>query len=126
LQILTAFAILGQKQTLVIYFADASGAFLTSPPGWTLTDCTLKWADGRRGRLEQDPFHWANGLWEAELRIHFDEPAPYPHRALLRIDPDTLRRWKDVGIDPQIESCAQIRDHLRRAKAGELSLLTLL
>jgi hypothetical protein len=110
----------------VIYLADTANAFLGSPPDWMLTDKTICWPDGDTGRVDQRPFHWANGTWEAEVVIHRGNSTQRSHRALIRIAPETLRRWKDVGIDPQLEACAQIRDHLRRAPHGELSLLTLL
>jgi hypothetical protein len=117
---------LRQKSTDVIYLADASGAFLSSPPEWTLTDTVVTWPDGDAGRLEQRPFHWANGVWEAEVMVHRANSLERSHRVLVHVAPETLRRWKDVGIDPVLEARAQIQDHLRRALEGEISLLTLL
>jgi hypothetical protein len=110
----------------VIYFADAGRSFLTTPPDWTISDRSVIWPDGEPGRIEQRPFHWVNGVWEAEVMIHRRDALRASHRALVRVVPDTLRRWKEIGIDPHVEACAQLRDHLRRVRDGEVSLLTLL
>ena len=110
----------------MIYLADSSNAFICSRPDWTLEDATVPGPTGDVHRIEQRPFYWANGVWEAEVLVHPRDSRLSLQRALMRITPETLRRWKDVGIDPLVEACAQLRDHLRRSKNGELSLLTLL
>ena len=76
--------------------------------------------------MEHRSFHWADGVWEAEVIVHYVNDLKGPERVLLQVAPTTLRRWSEVGIDPVVEACAQLRDHLRRAKPSELSLLTLL
>ena len=110
----------------MFYLADSSSAFLSSRPDWTLEAATILGPAGDARRVEQRPFYWADGVWEAEVVVHPHDPAVMLQRTLVRVTPDTLRRWKDVGIDPFVEACAQLRDHLRRARNGELSLLTLL
>src|SRR5688500_12044536 len=97
---------------LTMYLADSPGAFLSSFPEWSLADGTLTCPDGNEGRIDQRPFHWADGVWEAEVRIFRGDEHEPPHRAPVRIAPETLRRWKEVGIDPLVEACAQLRDHL--------------
>ena len=105
-----------------------SATFLTVPPDWTLEGVSLPCDDIENAVLEQHPFRWINGLWEAETVVAraFGSPNP-PHVVLIRIAPDTLRRWKDLAIDPLIEACAQLKDHLLAgALTNQRSVLTLL
>jgi hypothetical protein len=78
--------------------------------------------------LEQQPFRWMNGVWEAETVV--ERPSPCvrsPHVVRLRIAPETLRRWKELAIDPLIEACEQLKDHLRNGvPAEDQSVLVLL
>jgi hypothetical protein len=38
-----------------------------------------------------------------------------------------VRRWKDIGINPFLEACAQVREHLCGERgAGTVSYLVLL
>lgn len=67
-------------------------------------------------------------MWEAETLVAgvADSLSP-PQRVLIRIAPDTLRRWKEVDIDPLHEACAQLQDHLRDGvPSPDRSVLTLL
>ena len=115
-----------------MYLEDSSGGFLSSRPEWSLDTRTLTWPDGRCCCIEQpSPFHWAGGTWEVLVFVsrrdgNGNGHRQLPYRALVRVEPATLRRWKEVGIDPCVEACAQLREHMRRAVSGELSLLTLL
>jgi hypothetical protein len=110
-----------------MYLADSSSAFLTPPPRWSLEGAILECADGVGVTLQQSPFRWVDGVWEAETTIMRGDAQHLPsHRILLRISPDTLRRWQLVAIDPFLEACAQLKDHLRRTRNGHLSALTLL
>jgi hypothetical protein len=36
----------------------------------------------------------------------------------LRIASDTVRRWKDIGINPFLEACAQMKEHLCGERGG--------
>jgi hypothetical protein len=69
-----------------------------------------------------------NGVWEAETLV--ERPSPCvrtPHVVHIRIAPETLRRWKDLAIDPLIEACEQLKDHLRNGvPATDQSVLVLL
>ena len=77
--------------------------------------------------LSQTPFRWIEGVWESETFVTHNGDSDDPTRVILRISPETLRRWKDVGIDPFVEACAQLEEHLRgHARHGHLSALTLL
>ncbi len=78
--------------------------------------------------IEQGPFRWADGAWEAEALVASagGRGSP-PTRVALRVDPDTLRRWKEAGIDPVREAVAQLAEHVRgAARRGQPSTLTLL
>jgi hypothetical protein len=109
----------------VIYFADSPGAFLGTRPDWTLDEASVEWLDGSVVRLSQEPFRWARGVWETEVVV--THPGAAATQLLIRIEPITLRRWKEIGINPVVEAWAQLRDHLRRASGkGASSLLTLL
>ena len=110
------------------FLADSQSAFLSAPPEWTLTGAVLHCADGREALLSQTPFRWIDGMWESETVVtHCDENGNEPTRVVLRISPETLRRWKEVAIDPFIEACAQLEEHLRhQARHGHLSALMLL
>lgn len=88
----------------------------------------VKTVDGQVARIEQLPFAWSEGAWEADVTIF---PIEVPEggqsiKALVRVTPDTLRRWKAVEINPFIEACAQLADHWRRAKPGQILTVTLL
>jgi hypothetical protein len=78
--------------------------------------------------VEQTPFRWVGGVWETETEVRGPTlPRGTPTRVLLRVSPETLRRWKEVGINPFLEACAQLGEHLRQpARHGHLTALTLL
>lgn len=109
------------------YPGDSSKPFHATPPGWSV--------DGRaidhgadKSFVEQGPFRWVAGAWEAEALV---TPAGArgnpPTRVALRVDPDTLRRWTNARIDPVREAVAQLTEHLRRAaRHGQPTTLTLL
>lgn len=105
----------------MVVFKDSSGSFVTSRPEWTLDGATCTSRDGRPARIEQSPFVWNDGAWESQLTIIPIQPAAGERsiNGLLRVTPDTMRRWKEVEIDPVIEACAQVADAWRSAKADE-------
>jgi hypothetical protein len=107
-----------RKLTNVVSLEANSNSFLTLRPEWTLTGATL--ACGTRGEftLEQRPFRWLEGVWEAEVVVTPTDADKVPHHLRLRIDSETVRRWKDIGINPFLEACAQIREHLCGARGG--------
>ena len=110
--------------------ADSNNGFLSVRPEWTLAGALLSCGNGGSASLtvDQTPFRWLNGCWETETVVHgpsIDEEAPT--RVVLRITPETLRRWKEVGINPFVEACAQLGEHLRQpSRHGHLTSLTLL
>ena len=114
--------------THVISFDARSNAFLASRPEWTLAGATLSCGTDGDLRLEQTPFRWSDGVWEADVTVQRDDAAKAaPHQLTLRIASDTVRRWKDIGINPFLEACAQIKEHLSSARgAGTASYLVLL
>lgn len=114
----------------MVSLTDLPGAYLASCPDWTLNCATLTARDGSLARIEeQTPFHWEQLAWQTEISIRLGaerEGQPEDLRLTVRITPDTLRRWKQVSIDPLIEACAQLQDHCRSARTGAVSTLTLL
>lgn len=78
--------------------------------------------------MEQTPFRWVDGFWETETVVSgpcIAEDATT--RVVLRVSPETLRRWKEVAINPFLEAGAQLGEHLRQsARHGRLTSLTLL
>ena len=78
--------------------------------------------------LEQTAFHWVDGIWEADVVIQrIGRPDLVPHQLTLRIASDTVRRWKDIGINPFLEACAQLKEHICGTQgSGTASFLTLL
>ena len=110
------------------FLADSPNGFLTAPPQWSLAGAVLQCADGQQATLSQTPFRWVEGFWESETVVSRGESnGNESTRVVLRISPETLRRWKEVAIDPFIEACAQLEEHLRRpSRRGHLSALTLL
>jgi len=107
--------------------ADSPTAFLGHRPEWTLAGATLAASNGSEVRLVQPPFQWNHGVWEADTLIFpTGGETTGPQRVMMRISPDTLRRWKEVAINPFLEACAQLKEHLHRKTTGELSVLTLL
>lgn len=113
---------------MVMSFAGDAHAFIGLRPEWTLEGAELAGDHALRFALEQSPFLWAHGVWEAEVLARPEGKLDsLPQRVLIRITPDTLRRWKEVGLNPFLEARAQLREHLSRKRpAGELSLLILL
>ena len=103
-----------------------SYSFLASRPDWTVNDALLKLADGNAIRLMQTPFVWAEGAWEADVTITPIEPPPgvSSTQVKVRVTPNTLRRWADVGINPLVEACAQLQEYWRTAKPGLHETLT--
>jgi hypothetical protein len=110
----------------VVSFSESKQFFLATRPEWTCRGALLKTSDGLAARVEQAPFVWVDGAWEADVTILPVEAAPGMRTITLkaRITPDTLRRWADIGINPFIEACAQLQDHWRRAKPDAQDTLT--
>jgi hypothetical protein len=112
-----------------MFWVNGSNAFLGMFPQWTLAGAVL--AVGKAARdwvVDQRPFHWAHGVCETEVTVRpVDETDTIPHRIVMRITPDTVRGWREIGINPFIEACAQLKEHLGGNRpTGELTLLTLL
>jgi hypothetical protein len=115
----------------LIFLEGSPRAYLGKLPEWTLTGACLENGNDScpEWTIDQRPFHWADGVWEAELLAtpHEESRSTDARRIVMRITPDTMRRWKEVGINPFLEACAQLKDHLRsKASPGEMTLLTLL
>ena len=117
-----------RKLTHVISLDASSNAFLASRPEWTLAGAMLSCEDDEDLKLEQTPFRWNDGVWEADVIVERVSPTPdLPYHLTLRIASDTVRRWTDIGINPLVEACAQIKEHLARTRgAGAGSDLVLL
>jgi hypothetical protein len=111
----------------VVSLESSPNAFLGVRPEWTFSGTTVS-VQGHTLRLDQPPFRWIEGMWETELELHSaDDVDRLPRQIVVRVSPDTLRRWKAVAINPFLEACAQVKEHLeRRASPAELSILTLL
>jgi hypothetical protein len=109
----------------VVTFSE-SQSFLASRPEWTVNQALVKMTDGAVIRLMQTPFMWADGAWEADVTLTPIEAADGQEsaRVKVRVTPDTLRRWSEVGINPFIEACAQLQEHWRRARADVTETLT--
>ena len=114
--------------TFFMFLAGTSGSFLSARPEWTLAGAVVPSRDGPNHTIEQTAFRLVNGFWEAEAVLRCDDPDDSPPtRVVLRVTPDTLRWWKEAGINPFLEACAQLREHLRRhARHNHLTALTLL
>ena len=108
--------------------ADSPHPFLTARPEWTLAGAYLSCGNGGNLSVEQSPFRWVGAFWETEAEVKGPTLASdLPTRVLLRVSPETLRRWKEVGINPFLEACAQLGEHLRQpSRRGHLTSLTLL
>jgi hypothetical protein len=93
-----------------------------------LTGAFVSCGNGADVRVEQTPFRWVEGVWETETVAtgpSLGDTAPT--RVILRVSPDTLRRWKELSINPFVEACAQLGEHLRQSsRHGHLTALTLL
>lgn len=74
--------------------------------------------------LEQAPFRLTDGVWQCQITARGPGEG-VPHRILLRVAADTLRRWRELAINPFLEARAQIREHLTQKNLGAMSLLTL-
>jgi len=105
-----------------------SNAFLALRPEWTLAGATVPCGATGDVSVEQTAFHWVDGIWEAEVVIQrIGRPDAAPHQLTLRIASDTVRRWKDIGINPFLEACAQLKEHICGTQgSGTASFLTLL
>ena len=109
-----------------VFLPDSSSAFLSSPPAWTVNGALLQTPDGRAARVTQRPFTWVDGAWDTTVTI-LPVEASTDARTLevrVRITPDTLRRWSDVGINPFLEACAQLEEYWRTAKSTDFARLT--
>jgi hypothetical protein len=104
--------------TDVLSLEANSNSFLMLRPEWTLTGAMLRC--GARGdfTLEQRPFRWIEGVWEADVIVSPADTDKVPHQLTLRIASDTVRRWKDIGINPFLEACAQMKEHLCGERGG--------
>ena len=108
---------------------ESSGSFITVRPEWTLHGAFLESPDGDGARIvEEKPFEFADGAWEAVLSIVPVEPSDDMQTlsVVIRVTPDTARRWREIGINPFLEACAQLRDHWKSILAGAREPLTLL
>jgi hypothetical protein len=105
-----------------------SGSFLSVRPEWTLAGAIVSFTYGPNQTVEQSAFRLVDGFWEAEAVLRCDDADDRPAtRVVLRVTPDTLRRWKEVGINPFLEACAQLQEHLRfHTRHNHLTALTLL
>lgn len=99
--------------------------FLDSPPAWTLDGAVVSLPQGDV-TLEQSVLRLTDGVWQCQVSARGAADGEPPHRILLRVAPHTLRRWKEVEINPFLEARAQIREHLTEKDLGAMSLLTLL
>ena len=111
-----------------MFLTDSSSAFLAMRPEWTLEGAHLALDQGISHTIEQTGFRLIDGFWEADTILRCGEPEDIPlTRVVLRVTPETLRRWKEVGINPFLEACAQLQEHLRRhARHNHLTALMLL
>lgn len=109
------------------FLSESPGSFLASRPEWTLAGAILSCGEGAF-TIEQTPFRWIDGLWETETVVtKSNQNGNPPTRVVLRVSPETLRRWKEVGINPFLEACAQLEEYLRiQTRHGHLTALTLL
>lgn len=111
---------------MVIYPDATPQPFVASRPEWTVNGALLKTAREDAARVIQSPFYWKEGAWEADVTIFPVEAAEGMSTVTLkvRVTPDTLRRWKDVGINPFLEACAQLQEYWRRARPADADTLT--
>lgn len=113
----------------MILDSPSAGPFLPSRPEWTLTGTTIRYGDRPRCPIEQTPFRLIDGMWETEALVVGSESAAQAGttRVVIRIAPETLRRWHEVGLNPLVEASAQMEEHLRlSSRHGHLTALTLL
>lgn len=91
-----------------------------------MNQALLKLQDGSAVRLAQTPFVWTEGAWEADVTlIPIEAPEGIQSAQVkVRVTPNTLRRWSEVGINPFIEACAQLQEHWRRARPDIVETLT--
>jgi hypothetical protein len=110
----------------VVTLSDSAPAFLSSRPEWTVNGALLKASDGRAARLTQTPFVWIDGAWETTITILPIEATEgtRTREVKVRVTPDTLRRWSDVGINPFLEACAQVQEHWRSPRRADAAHLT--
>lgn len=103
-------------------------AFISSRPEWTLNEVLITTPDEQAARLVQTPFAWTDGAWTAEVSIVPIEATNGTQTLVMnvRVTPDTLRRWKDVGINPFIEARAQVQESWRSVQGQNFATLTLL
>ena len=89
--------------TDVLSLEANSNSFLMLRPEWTLTGAMLRC--GARGdfNLEQRPFRWIEGVWEADVIVSPTDTDKVPHQLTLRIASDTVRQIL-VGSDFAFES----------------------
>jgi hypothetical protein len=111
----------------VTFLSESSGSFLASRPEWALVGAVLGSGEGAF-TIDHTPFRWIDGLWETETVLtKAKQNGDSPTRVVLRISPETLRRWKDLRINPFLEACAQLEEYLRiPTRHGHLTALTLL
>lgn len=108
---------------------EPTGLFVALRPQWTLQGALLETPDGRTARVVEDrPFEFFDGAWQATLNVIPIEPTDGMQTlpVIIRVTNDTTRRWKDVGINPFVEACAQLRDHWRTMLEGGGDTLVLL
>lgn len=113
---------------LRMFLTDSSSSFLAARPEWSLSGAVFSFGQGSSYTIDQSAFRLIDGFWEAETVLACDEPEEIPPtRVVLRVTPETLRRWKEAGINPFLEACAQLHEHLRRhARHNHLTALMLL
>ena len=99
--------------------------FLDIRPSWTLDGAVVSLPKGDV-TLEQSTLRLMDGVWQCQVSARGPVEGVPPHRILLRVAPHTLRRWKEIEINPFLEARAQIREHLTQKDLGAMSLLTLL
>jgi hypothetical protein len=109
-----------------VFTTDSHWAFTNVRPEWTIDHSCLTAHDGSSIDVSQMPFRWLDGAWVADVTVRRSDSGREPLHLRLRISPDTLRRWKDIEINPYLEACAQLRDHIRSARPGSVGTLTLL
>ena len=111
-----------------MFLTNPSGAFLSPRPEWTLSGAAVSLNGSASHKVEQTAFRLVDGVWEAETVLRSGKRAEiHPTRVVLRVTPETLRRWKEAGINPFLEACAQLREHLlRHTRHHHLTALTLM
>jgi len=96
-------------------------------PAFSVTGATVRLRDYSRVDVQQTPFRWVAGAWDARLNLTRSGGAPSALTMVLRVTPAVWDWWTRHGVNAETEAVRQLAlaMRIRDASPSDLGVLTL-